>query len=148
MAYLGRSVNQDFFFGASDEIKARAKDLRKKTTISEKYLWKVLRGTWIQKFHFRRQHPISRFIADFYCHELRLVIELDGDYHQGKEQQEKDLNRTAELENLGIRVIRIKNEEIRISLKKIAEKLGEEIRKRQIHKKNRQPPNYRQFPAL
>lgn len=61
---------------------------------------------------FRRQHPIHLFIADFYCHQLQLIIELDGDYHFTKEQILKDQERTAMLNENGLEVIRFKNDEI------------------------------------
>lgn len=61
---------------------------------------------------FRPQHPIDIFIADFYCHPLRLVIEVDGGIHKSKDQKEYDLNRTAELNYWGIKVIRFTNKEV------------------------------------
>src|SRR3981189_2272494 len=62
---------------------------------------------------FRRQHPISEgFILDFYCVETKVAIELDGAHHQLNEQKEYDKNRTEFLEELGIRIIRILNQEV------------------------------------
>jgi len=58
---------------------------------------------------FRRQHPILYYIADFYCHEYRLVIEVDGGIHQIDRQKHNDINRSAELESRGIRIIRFRN---------------------------------------
>ena len=129
MAYLGRSVDQSFFFGASPEIKSRAKALRKRMTWCEKILWQVLRKNRLRQYYFRRQHPISRFIVDFYCHELRLVIEIDGPYHISMEQQEKDQNRTAELENFGIKVIRFSNDEIIKNVRKVSGQIHDEVKK-------------------
>ena len=63
-------------------------------------------------FPFRRQHPIEFYIADFYCHKLRLVIEVDGEIHTENEIQSHDEGRTGELERFGIKVIRFTNIQI------------------------------------
>jgi len=131
MAYLGKSVEKAFFFGAGPEIIARARALRNRTTLCEKILWQELRKKRLNRFIFRRQHPISRFIVDFYCHELRLVIEVDGSVHDSEEQKEKDLNRTAEIENLGLTVIRFRNEEILKNERKISKKITDVVKNRQ-----------------
>ena len=60
---------------------------------------------------FRRQHPLNRYIADFYCHELNLVIELDGKYHEEADQIAKDKKRTEDLNALNVIVYRITNED-------------------------------------
>ena len=104
------AYSENLFYGASPLIHQRARDLRKIMTPAEKILWEKLRGKSLCNFKFRRQHPIYRFIADFYCHELKLVIELDGEIHDSKERQEYDLGRTYELNELGISVLRIRNE--------------------------------------
>ena len=128
MANLGRSVDQPFFFGASPLIKERAKNLRKRMTWSEKVIWQYLRKNRIHKIYFRRQHPIARFIVDFYCHELRLVIEIDGSIHDLAEQKEKDINRTADLESFGLTVIRFRNEEIKKNERAVLGRIGEVVR--------------------
>ncbi len=130
MANLGRSVDQSFFFGASPEIKMRAQALRKRMTYCEKVLWQELRKNRLHKLYFRRQHPIGRFIVDFYCHELRLVIEVDGSIHDPEEQKEKDRNRTAQLENFGLKVIRFRNEEIRKNERKVVKSIAEAVEER------------------
>ena len=61
---------------------------------------------------FRRQHPISQFIVDFYCHKYRLVIELDGSIHDLEEQKERDEGREAMLKDLGLMVIWFSNTEV------------------------------------
>ena len=100
-------------------IKKHAQELRTNLTDSEKILWKELRGRKLSGCKFLRQHPILykgnlvRFnysIADFYCNEIKVVIELDGPVHDVNE--EYDMFRDSELQNLGIRILRIKNEEI------------------------------------
>lgn len=72
---------------------------------------------------FRRQHPIDRFIADFYCHEKQLVIELDGSIHNKKEQEHFDKGRTETLNEFGIRVLRFKNEEIMNNVEEVVSRI-------------------------
>ena len=69
-------------------------------TEAEKILWHCLRNRKLKGFKFRRQHPIAHFIADFFCLESNLVIEIDGPYHDEREQQEYDEGRTFELSEL------------------------------------------------
>jgi leucyl-tRNA synthetase len=96
-----------------------ARNLRKNQTASEKLLWTVLRRKSLSGYKFLRQHPIfyrvknkwvEFFIADFYCSELKLIIELDGKIHQGS--KDYDSERDLKLLNKGIYVVRIKNEEL------------------------------------
>lgn len=108
-------INQpvfNFYYGASPELIEKARVLRKSMTEAETILWNHLRRKVMEGFRFRRQHPIRRFILDFYCHPLRLAIEADGDVHDNQDQAEYDEGRTAELEKLGITVLRFRNEEI------------------------------------
>jgi very-short-patch-repair endonuclease len=85
------------------------KELRKTSTPEEKILWSKLRGKNFG-YRFRRQHSIGHFIADFYCAEKRLVIELDGSQHLNNVDYDKE--RTDYFESLNIRVIRFWNEEV------------------------------------
>jgi very-short-patch-repair endonuclease len=96
-----------------------ARNLRKNQTPSEKLLWTVLRRKSLSGYKFLRQHPIfyrvknnwvEFFIADFYCAELKLIIELDGRIHEN--HKEYDSERDSKLLNKGIYVVRIQNEEI------------------------------------
>jgi leucyl-tRNA synthetase len=73
-------------------------------------LWRALRKHRQDGFHFRRQHPIQRFIVDFCCTSRKLCIEVDGGIHD--EQRERDEERTACLEAAGYRVLRFRNEEV------------------------------------
>ncbi|MBN1267011.1 MAG: endonuclease domain-containing protein [Anaerolineales bacterium] len=83
---------------------------RKQQTAAEKKLWGLVRNRNLDGYKFRRQHPISHFIVDFYCAELKLVIEVDGPYH--KYQQLQDAERTAHLEYCGCTVIRFTNQSV------------------------------------
>ena len=113
----------NLFYNAPPHIMAFAKELRKNMTPAEKALWDKIRNRKVANCKFRRQHPIDIFIADFYCHEKKLVIEIDGEIHNA--QKEHDINRTAEMENYGIRVIRFTNDEIENELEKVVEKIEE-----------------------
>ena len=95
---------------SSPAVLQRAKELRQHQTPAESQLWAVLRNRQLEGLKFRRQHPIGRFVVDFYCTGRRLVIEVDGASH--KDQVEYDQDRTAWLEEQGYRVIRFPNEQI------------------------------------
>jgi very-short-patch-repair endonuclease len=96
--------------GSTPEIEQAAKQLRKRSTPAEEMLWQALRNRQLNGLRFRRQHPVGRFILDFYCPSTKLVIELDGAGHT--EQQEYDTARTQELEPHGYRVIRFDNQRV------------------------------------
>jgi very-short-patch-repair endonuclease len=91
-------------------ILKRAREMRKNLTAPEAKLWQRLRGRQLDGHKFRRQHPIDRFIVDFYCHEARLIVEVDGESHAF--QQEYDRERSAFLISMGNRVIRFSNEDV------------------------------------
>ncbi len=96
----------------------RAKELRRDMTPAESILWRELRANKLG-VHFRRQQIISGFIVDFYCHRAALVIEVDGDIHDLQEKE--DARREQVLMDLGLRIIRFRNDEI---LKNLAMVLG------------------------
>lgn len=103
---------ENLFYGASPEIFKRANDLRKRMTPAESALWTLLRNKQLEGYKFRRQHPAKNFILDFYCHQIKLAIELDGGIHQNPIQAEYDKGRTYELNELGIEVLRFQNEDL------------------------------------
>ncbi len=113
-----KNIEKSFFYKASPEIFKRARDLRKVLTGDEKLLWDELKENKLG-VHFRRQHPIGKFIVDFYCHQLSLVIELDGGIHLKPNVAEKDEGREYELKRMGLTVIRFKNEEILNNMSKV-----------------------------
>ena len=106
------TVEAEFFYGAPPEIFRISKELRNNTTEAEKELWKHLKSKQIKGYHFRRQHPIHRFIADFFCYKCKLVIELDGRIHNEITVKERDIEREKIIKEFGIKVIRFSNEEI------------------------------------
>ena len=91
-------------------ILQRAREMRNEPTKPEATLWYYLRRKQLNGYRFRRQHPIDRFIVDFYCHELKLIIEVDGGSHGDRE--EYDSIRTAWLESKGYKVIRFWNNQV------------------------------------
>ena len=100
------------FFGADADTFSLSVQMRKRPTEAEKAMWKILRKYRHPGYIFRRQHPIEFYIADFYCHRLKLVIEVDGDIHLKKEAQGHDEGRTGEMERFGIEVLRFTNREV------------------------------------
>jgi very-short-patch-repair endonuclease len=99
--------------------------LRQESTAAEKLLWAELRNRKLNGLKFRRQHPIDKFIADFYCNEKKLVIELDGGVHTEKINKEYDEARAAMLAGLNICVLRFKNEEVINDIVSVLRKIRE-----------------------
>jgi very-short-patch-repair endonuclease len=109
------------FFGAPGRIFEYARQNREKPTPAEAALWAELSGKKIKGLRFRRQHPIGVFIVDFYSHAAKLAIEIDGAYHFEANQMEYDQNRTALLQEVGIREIRFTNEAVLGDVAKVLE---------------------------
>ena len=107
------------FYGASPLTMRTASILRKNTTLAEKILWKRLRDRDCFSIKFRRQHPLNIFIVDFYCHALKLVIEVDGEIHNYVENIEYDLSRQAFLEDQGLKVLRFTNHQVIFELSEV-----------------------------
>jgi len=102
--------------------------LRENMTASEKLLWERLKAKQICGIRFRRQHPIFIFIADFYCHEARLVVEIDGEIHN--QQIEYDDGRSAEMEKFFIKIIRFTNYEVENKIDEVIEKITNIVNQR------------------
>ncbi len=90
-------------------ILSRARQLRRPLTPQEAKLWRRLRRKQLYGLKFRRQHPIFRFILDFFCYQHKLVVEIDGGHHARPRQQAYDQARSEWLEQRGLRVIRFTN---------------------------------------
>ncbi len=112
---------------ASARIFRNASALRKEITLAEKILWEHLRARKLEGEKFRRQHPLKKFVLDFYCYKLRLGIELDGEFHSLPIHEFYDSDRTEILEGFHIYILRFTNQEviekIDIVLAKIKEKI-------------------------
>lgn len=107
------------FHGANPKLFEFSQALRRNKTEAEDIIWQCLRNRKILNFKFRRQHPVHKYIADFYCHEAKLIIEIDGGIHHNTKNQEYDTNRSNELKEIGITVIRFKNEEVNGNLDEV-----------------------------
>ncbi|MDD4747963.1 MAG: endonuclease domain-containing protein [Salinivirgaceae bacterium] len=112
MQYSNELNKVTMFYGASSLIMDRAKQLRRRMTEPEKIVWEIVRENAILGLKFRRQHPINNYIADFYCHKIKLVIEIDGETHNPESAKLYDEHRTNVLNSFGIEVIRFKNTDI------------------------------------
>ncbi len=108
---------------AKPRIFENAKILRRSMTSAEEILWEHLRNKQLNGLKFRRQHPVDIFIADFYCHEKKLIIELDGGIHDLPGQHEYDDGRTFLLEEKGFKILRFKNEEVENELEVVLNRI-------------------------
>lgn len=104
---------------ASPRSRNHATDLRRNATVPEKLVWNGLRARQLGSFKFRRQHPIESFVVDFYCAAAKLVVELDGESHEGREAYDRE--RQRRLESLGFRVFRVTNDEVLSNLDGVLE---------------------------
>ncbi|MDZ4184772.1 MAG: N-6 DNA methylase, partial [Desulfuromonadales bacterium] len=109
-----RSTSKDHYRGGFEfsGLLEEARLLREKQTPAEEMMWELLRNHKFMDLKFRRQHQIGDYIADFYCHDKRLVIELDGEVHATEERQKKDHKRDSYLTSCGFQVLRFKNNEL------------------------------------
>ena len=95
-----------YFIPYDKNLKAFSRELRNHSTLSEVLLWQELRAGNIKGYKFNRQKPLDRYIVDFYCKKLNLVIEIDGDSHDQPEAVVKDEIRQKELEKLNLSFLR------------------------------------------
>jgi len=110
-----------------DPAKLRqAKAMRQNMTLAERRLWNELRTNRLDGFHFRRQQVIDGFIVDFYCHAVGLVVEVDGPVHG--ERTEYDAERSRILAARGLRVLRVRNEEVVQDLEGVLARIWEACR--------------------
>jgi len=109
-----------------------ARRLRTNSTAAEAILWAALRNRKLSGAKFRRQHPLGRYIADFYCHEVLLVIELDGSVHEDVSQAEYDSVRQKEIEERSLKVLRLKNHEVIDNMSVTLGKIVDALENRQL----------------
>jgi very-short-patch-repair endonuclease len=117
----------------------RCRALRHTQTSAEARLWHRLRNRALGGLKFRRQQPFGDFILDFYCHEARLVIEVDGFSHSGGASRFADAQRTAFLERYGLHVLRFSNQEVFERIDSVAERIWEAARERGAARRPRPP---------
>ncbi|MFT3911533.1 MAG: endonuclease domain-containing protein [Ferruginibacter sp.] len=120
-------MKENMFYGASPIIFELAKKLRNNVTNEEMILWGILRDRF-PTLKFRRQHPISNYIADLYCHSEKLIIEIDGSIHNLEDVKANDEIRQKDLENLGIKVIRFTNKDIKQNIDCVLQTIEKNIK--------------------
>jgi very-short-patch-repair endonuclease len=121
-------LEKSMYYNAKPQIIEAARLLRESMTRSEEILWEKLNKKQISGLRFRRQHPIDIFIADFYCHKAKLVIEIDGEIHNN--QKDYDIGRSAEMEKYDIKVIRFTNYEVDFEIKEVLSTIEKIVQKR------------------
>lgn len=102
-------------------LKTNAQTLRKQMTKEEAHLW--YQCLCRAKYRFRRQYVIGNYIVDFYCHQAKLVVELDGSQHCTPEKKEYDKKRTAYLESQGLVVLRFSNLDVTRQFRNVCEEI-------------------------
>lgn len=126
---MAEDYNNNLHKGAIGKLYQYSRELRQSSTKAEKILWEYLRNRNLGGLKFRRQHPIDKFIADFYCHERKLVVELDGAVHDDKMNAQYDEARTYELKGSGITVIRFRNSEVENNILSVLNEIRKVIEK-------------------
>jgi len=115
-------VKRKMFLGAEKLLFERADKFRKQQTFAEEILWNYLK-TKPLGLKFRRQHPFSSYILDFYCHALRLAIEVDGSVHDLEEIKKNDELRQKQMEQEGLSFLRFRNDEIKLRPEEVIKKI-------------------------
>ena len=118
--------NDGMFNNASHLVFELAKDLRRNMTDAEKLLWNHLKAG-VQGLKFRRQHPIGIQIADFYCHKIKLIVEVDGSIHDVKDVKENDKKREDDLRGWGNTIIRFTNENVFKNLDRVHAEINKTV---------------------
>ena len=119
-------MKENMYYGASHLIFQKAEELRNRMTPAEEVLCKLIHiNEW--KLKFRRQHPIWNYVADFYCHKLKLVIELDGGIHEQEEIKKYDEARENHLKEFGLTILRFKNEQVLSNSDEVMKEIAQTI---------------------
>jgi len=113
--------------GAPPSSFALAEQLRSHMTKAESLFWEQIRNKQFKGYKFRRQHPVHKYIVDFYCHKLKLIIEIDGGYHKTSTQKKADLERSKLLEFQDLQVVRFTNEDVLNNIDKVLRELEQKI---------------------
>ena len=124
-------MKRTMFKGAEKGIFERARELRNRSTHAEEILWSYLKCKPLG-YKFRRQHPYSNYILDFYCHSMKLVIEVDGSIHEKADIIENDLIRQKALEDNGMVVLRFTNESILNELEDVINEIDQFLQKEYV----------------
>ena len=131
-------MSTSMHYGAPKEIFQIAERLRRDMTVTEKMIWEKVSNKQLG-VRIRRQHPIWKFIADFYCHEVKLVIEIDGGIHLRAENKEYDISRDIILKEFQIEILRFTNDEVMKDTSLVIEKIKstiEKLKQKAVQKSN------------
>jgi len=120
-------MNRKQIISYNPNLKELARQLRKNSTLSEVLLWQYLKGKQMLGYDFDRQKPLDNYIVDFFCNELMLAIEIDGDTHNYK--IERDIKRQKRLEASGIRFLRFTDKDVKENIEGVVMMIGEWIRR-------------------
>jgi very-short-patch-repair endonuclease len=120
------------------KLKRRSRELRKNSTLAEVLLWNQLKGSKMMGYSFLRQRPIYKYIVDFYCPRLKLVIEIDGDSHRNK--FERDQTRQKDLEELGLSVVRFHDRDVKRDMANVLRCIQNWIEQHVKESDQRHPP--------
>ena len=118
----------DGYMEQNRKLKNNAQDLRKNMTKEEAHVWYQFLCRYTPRF--RRQYVIGNYIVDFYCHQAKLVVELDGSQHCEPEEEKRDKNRTAYLESLGLQVLRFSNLDVMRRFRSVCEVIDAAVQER------------------
>lgn len=120
-------MKRNMHLNASPRIFRNASELRKNPTPAEEKLWEYLRDRRMEGEKFRRQHPISTYVLDFYCYRLRLGIEIDGQQHSRVDQDFYDEDRTDNLSGYHLHIIRFTNDQVIGAIEIVLDKIRQKI---------------------
>jgi very-short-patch-repair endonuclease len=120
-------MSQNRIIPYKPELKDLARELRKNMTHSEVLLWQQIRRKSLG-YQFHRQVPMLKYIVDFYCHELLLAIEVDGEFHKYPDVSTNDLERQEKIETYGVNFLRFDNKEIKQDINSVLEDIDNWIK--------------------
>ncbi|MEK7811192.1 MAG: DUF559 domain-containing protein [Pseudomonadota bacterium] len=135
-------VSGGFMQPYENKLKQFSQTLRSSMTDAEQKLWWRIRNKQLGGVQFYRQKPLLSFIVDFYCPKAKLVIELDGGQHFESEHRQKDIERDAQLENIGLKVLRFDDRQVLIELEAVLAVIYQEI----VERTKSSPPPSPPFP--
>jgi len=124
MLYNGQKINTPRY------VIELAQEQRKNLTESEQLIWSKLRNRQLHGYKFRCQHPVYRYILDFYCHKAMLAIEIDGPVH--KYRRKYDTIRDEFIKSIGIITIRFSNEEVFYSIENVINQIVDALLKKDL----------------
>ncbi len=132
-----KPTRKTMHLGASPAIFKFAQQLRENPTPAEEILWEHLRDRKMENVKFRFQHPLRKYVGDFYSQELKFIVELDGHHHEEKLQKFSDEDRTDVLKGDGIYILRFSNEDVLFRISDTLKKIKEEVQRIKQAKKGR-----------